>query len=276
MLRTRDFLGLRRATDGAWSMAVGSQNIGGRRGSLFGGSGLAAGVAALEESADRPVAWATGQYVSTVQQGSVMDIDIHFPAMGHSMAQGRAVGMVGDAEIISIVAALGQRREEVRGVWTTAPDVPRPQDCELLERTFEVPCVHDHVDIRLAGGMFGFNGQGDPSGDGNLRLWVRMPEVALDAPALALIADYMSAGVGNAFGTRVHCTSLDNTIRYANPITDAEADGWVLCDGEVAFAGNGLAYGSGHIWSESGRLLATASQSMTVGLMTDESGKIRR
>lgn len=250
-------------------MEVGSQNIGGRRGSLFGGSGLAAGVAALEVSADRPVVWATGQYVSTVAQGAVMDIEVGFPAMGHSMAQGRAVGTVGDAEIISIVGALGRRREEVRGVWASAPVVPRPSECELLERHFEVPCVHDHVDVRLAGGMFGFNGQGTPSGDGHLRLWVRLPEVALDAPALALIADYMSAGVGNAFGTRVHCTSLDNTIRYANPLTDDDADDWVLCDAEVAFAGNGLAYGSGHIWSEDGRLLATASQSMTVGLMTD-------
>lgn len=267
MQRTRDFIGLRRATDGAWSMAVDSQNIGGRRGSLFGGSGLAAGVAALEESADRPVAWATGQYVSTVTRGAVMDIDVRFPAMGHSMAQGRAVGRVGDTEIISIVAALGRRREEVRGVWVSAPAVPKPDDCEILERHFEELCVHDHVEVRLARGMFGFNGQGTPSGDGHLRIWVRIPEATLDAPALALIADYMSAAVGNAEGTPVHCTSLDNTIRYANPIAEDEAEQWVLCDAEVSFAGNGLAYGSGHIWSESGRLLATASQSMTVGMM---------
>ena len=270
MVCTRDFLGLRRDEHGAWAMSVGSQNIGGRRGSLFGGSGLAAGVAALEESAERPVVWATGQYVATVQQGAVLDIEVAFPAMGHSMAQGRAVGTADGTEIISIVGALGTRREEVRGMWATAPDVPRPEASELLERHFEVPCVHDHVDVRLASGMFGFNGQGTPSGDGRLRLWVRMRDVTLDAPALALIADYMSAGVGNAFGTRVHCTSLDNTIRYANPVTATEADEWVLCDAEVAFAGNGLAYGSGHIWSESGRLLATASQSMTVGLMTDD------
>ena len=274
MQSTRAFLGLTRgeSRDGVdtWSMAVGSQNIGGRRGSLFGGSGLAAGVAALEESAERPVVWATGQYVSTVALGSEMAIEVAFPAMGHSMAQGRAVGTVEEREIISIVGALGTRNEAVAGVWATAPVVPSPDACELLDRHFDVACVHDHVEVRLASGMFGFNGQGTPSGDGHLMLWVRMPGVALDAPALALIADYMSAGVGNAVGAKVHCTSLDNTIRYANPLLPDEADQWVLCDAEVTFAGNGLAYGSGHIWSESGRLLATASQSMTVGLLTDE------
>jgi len=250
-------------------MVVESQSIGGRRGSLFGGAGLAAGVAALEESADRPVVWATGQYVSTVALGSEMAIEVAFPAMGHSMAQGRALGTVDGREIISVVGALGTRREEVAGVWAEAPAVRPPDECELLERSFDVPCVHDHVDVRLASGMFGFSGQGEPSGDGHLMLWVRMPEVALDAPALALIADYMSAGVGNAIGTMVHCTSLDNTIRYANPLLPEDAGRWVLCDAEVAFAGNGLAYGSGHIWSESGRLLATASQSMTVGLLSN-------
>jgi acyl-CoA thioesterase len=36
----------------------------------------------------------------------------------------------------------------------------------------------------------------------------------------------------------------------------------VLCDNRMEYAGNGFGHGTVHLWSESGTLLATASQSM--------------
>lgn len=252
-------------------MPVSDRVIGGGRGSLFGGCGLAAGVVALEGSADRPVVWATGQYLSTVGVGSQLSFDVAFPAMGRSMAQGRTIGRVDDHEIISVVGALGRRREEIAGVWREARPAPGPNESDPLVRHFEAACIHDHVEVRVAKGMFGFSGQGEPSADGELVLWLRMPEVDHDAAALALMADYMSAAVGNAAGVPSRCTSLDNTIRFAS--RDYDRNGWVRCDADITYAGDGVAYGHCHMWSEAGMLLATASQSMTVGFMQEEDRK---
>jgi len=76
-------------------------------------------------------------------------------------------------------------------------------------------------------------------------------------------------------GHIMHCTSLDNTIRFAGPT----ASEWVLCDNRMEFAGNGFGHGSAHLWNERSQLLATASQSMIVrapepaALTTPDRGK---
>jgi acyl-CoA thioesterase len=120
--------------------------------------------------------------------------------------------------------------------------------------------VHEHIELRLARGAFGFSGFGTPSTDGGSLLWVRMPHVEHDAGALAIIADFMPSVVGNALGRIMHCTSLDNTIRFGR----LEPTRWVLCDNRMEYTGNGFGHGSVHLWSESGTLLATASQSMII------------
>src|SRR3954469_6771395 len=78
-------------------------------GFLFGGCGLAAGIAALEGTTGRPVVWATAQYLSFARPPSVMDIDVTVPSAGHQVSQARAVGHVGENEILTVNAALGHR-----------------------------------------------------------------------------------------------------------------------------------------------------------------------
>ena len=56
------------------------------------------------------------------------------------------------------------------------------------------------------------------------------------------------------------CTSIDNTIRYANQ-SDSE---WVLCENHMDFVGDGFGYGSVNMWNQDGVLLATASQTIIV------------
>ena len=146
------------------------------------------------------------------------------------------------------------------GLWDTMPDAPAPADCEEMESHHEVASLSDHVEIRIADGMFGFSGAGKPSGDNKTLLWVRMPELHNDPGTLAIIADYMPSALGNALGKMMGCTSLDNTIRFAN---HAETE-WVLCENIIDFVGNGFGYGHVRMWSESGVLMATASQSMIV------------
>ncbi len=54
--------------------------------------------------------------------------------------------------------------------------------------------------------------------------------------------------------------SLDNTLR----VVRLEPTEWVLCDIRIQALVNGYGQGVAYLWSESGSLLATASQSMSV------------
>ncbi|MFT7687927.1 MAG: acyl-CoA thioesterase-2 [Candidatus Azotimanducaceae bacterium] len=242
-----------------WRLPVVEKTTGGR-GSLFGGVGLAAGIVALEQASDKPVIWATGQYLSLTQQPVMLDLEVILPAVGRNVTQGRVVGHLGKQEVITILGACGARPGLRDGMWQSMPDAPRPEDCVESNRGEQGESLHHHVDIRMARGMFGFSGQGTATKDGQSLFWVRMPEVKHDAGALAIMADYMPSCIGNALGEVIGCTSLDNTIRFAN-LVESE---WILCDNKVEFIGNGFAYGTVHMWSDTGVLLATASQSMIV------------
>jgi acyl-CoA thioesterase len=242
-----------------WQLPITADLTGGR-GSLFGGAGLAAGIVALEQATEKPVMWATGQYLSIVQQPVTLDLEVSLPAIGRNVSQGRVVGHLGDKEIITILGAVGERSDASSGMWLSCPEAARPEDCPLVVRHHDSASMHDHVEIRLVSGMFGFSGAGEPRDDGRSLLWARMPKVEHDAGALAIIADYMPSALGSALGKIMYCTSIDNTIRYANrDMTD-----WVLCDNRMEFVGNGFGYGTMHMWSEQGKLLATASQTMIV------------
>lgn len=248
-----------------WELPI-TADLSGGRGSLFGGAGLAAGIVALEQATGKPVIWATGQYLSIVQQPVTLDLEVKLPAIGRNVTQGRVVGHLGDKEIITILGAVGERPEVVAGMWLECPDAPAPETCQGLNRHFNEASLHDHVDIRIAKGMFGFSGDGEPSDDGRSLLWARMPNVEHDAGALAIIADYMPSVLGSAFGRPMHCTSIDNTIRFANQ----EETQWVLCDNRMEFVGKGFGYGTVHMWSQKGTLLATASQSLIVRVPVPE------
>jgi acyl-CoA thioesterase len=255
-----EFLALTHPVDTQrWQLAL-SARVSGGRGSLFGGVGLAAGIVALEHATNKPVIWATGQYLSLTRLDERLDLEVILPAIGRNVVQGRVVGHVGDREVITVLGAAGSRSSAAEGCWETFPD-PRPaQSCPPIPRNHETESLHEHIELRLAHGSFGFSGFGSPSTDGRSLLWARMLDVNHDAGALAIIADYMPSVVGNALGRIMHCTSLDNTIRFGR----LEPTRWVLCDNRMEFAGNGFGHGTVHLWSEQGTLLATASQSMIV------------
>lgn len=255
-----EFLALNHPIDTQrWQLAL-DRKVSGGRGSLFGGAGLAAGIVALEHATNKPAIWATGQYLSLTRLGERLDLEVILPAIGRNVVQGRVVGHVGDREVITVLGAAGARPSAAEGCWETFPAPPRPEDCPLIPHGHEEESLHEHIEVRLARGSFGFSGFGTPTDDGRSLLWVRMPEVQHDAGALAIIADYMPSVVGNAIGRIMHCTSLDNTIRFGR----LEPAPWVLCDNRMEYAGNGFGRGTVHLWSESGTLLATASQSMIV------------
>ena len=253
---------------GTRTMPVGGRAVGGGRGSLFGGVGLAAGIVALEREAGKPAVWATGQYVSTLFPPSTLDLDVTLSAVGRTVTQGRVLGSHDGAEIISVVGAAGIRNEPARAIGETMPDVPPPDECIDAGRTKSEESIHDHVEVRVARGTFGFTGVGELSGDNRTVLWTRFDGVRVDAAALAIMADYSPSALGNSIGRVANLSSLDNTIRFGDlPSEDETTDGWIMIDTRVEFVGNGFSHSTCVMWSRTGDLLAVASQSATVVIL---------
>ncbi|HEU5083610.1 MAG TPA: acyl-CoA thioesterase [Acidimicrobiales bacterium] len=230
---------------------------------LWGGCGLGAGIEAMERTTGRPVIWATAQYLSYAQTGSIMDIDVIVANAGKTVTQARAVGHVGDREILTVNAALGHRDTPASGMWERMPDVPTPEECEIRfgvtpDEEGLTDGMMSRLDFRLASARTYDDLVGNPMPDGNCSMWARMPDVLeMSGASLAILGDYVPMGLGQALGAHAGGNSLDNTLR----VVDLVPTEWVLLDIQVHAIANGFGHGLVHLWAQDGTLLATASQS---------------
>jgi acyl-CoA thioesterase len=236
---------------------------------LFGGCGLGAAISAMEALSDRPCIWATAQYLSYATVGEVLDVDVTIAVDGHQITQARAVGHVGNREILTVNAALGVRPMDEAGQWERFPEaVPPPADCPPRPTRLAADgTIHERLDVRMARGRAWEELDGAP-GSGRTLAWARIPEVidGVDATALAILGDYVPMGVGQALGRMGGGNSLDNTLRVARLVpTD-----WVLLDIQVHAVDRGFGHGLVHMFAEDGTLLATASQSCIVRFWTPD------
>lgn len=232
---------------------------------LFGGCGLGAALVALEAASGRPTVWATAQYLAFAPTGSTLDLAVTLAAEGHRVTQARAVGRVGDKEILTVNAALGGPGDlDAEGVWDAPPAVPPPGECppRRLPDQFTTS-IFDQIEVRQASGRT-FDeiarSEGVP-GEPTSALWARVPgQLEPSAATLAVLGDYVTGGVAQPLGRRVFSRSLDNTLR----VVRLEPTEWVLCDIRIQALAHGYGQGTAFLWSEAGTLLATASQSMSI------------
>jgi acyl-CoA thioesterase II len=238
-------------------------------GFLFGGCGLGAAISALEGTSGRPCVWATAQYLSYAKPGEVMDIDVTVAVEGHQITQARAVGHVGNREILTVNAALGIRPIDAHGQWARFPEgVPQPDDCRPRQSFHQVDeSIMDRLDTRIAKGRFWDEMDGE-QGDGHTLMWAQVPEVLDDmsATTLAILGDFVPMGVGQALGRMGGGNSLDNTLRVCRLVPTR----WVLLDIHVDGVEHGFGHGTVHMWSDDGTLLAVASQSCIVRFFDPE------
>jgi acyl-CoA thioesterase len=220
---------------------------------LFGGCGLGAAIAAMEASTGRPVIWATAQYLSYARPPSVVDIDVTIAEEGRLTTQARAVAHVGQTEILTVNAALGDRPFDRTGQWPEMPAVDGPDVLPRRESRWNVEdSIMSRLDQRWAGH--------DPAA-GQTVLWSRMPELLeVSGPSLAVLGDYVPMGISQALELETMSNSLDNTLRVGRPV----ATDWVLIDVRIDLVSRGFGHGSVYLWAEDGTLMATASQSAIV------------
>ena len=261
-MKDHEFLGLQGTHNpNRWILPV-ADRLATRGNFLFGGCGLGASISAMEQTCGRPTVWATAQYLSYARPPSIMDLDVIVPVSGKYNTQARVVAHVGDTEILTVNAALGERPLDISGAWAKMPDVPGPDDCEIIELPkADTPHIHDQVEFRRAKGRWGADGDGTPSEDGHSVLWARFVDgVDMSAAALAVIADFMPSGISEALGRRAGGNSLDNTIRIVQLVPTE----WVMCDIHIHGVHAGFGHGRIHLWSQDGQLMASGSQSVII------------
>lgn len=260
----QEFLGLEATDDPTRYRLPVEQSLCTWGGFLFGGAGLGAAMAAMELATGRPIRWATAQYLSFARPPAVLDLEVVVPSAGHRISQARAIGHVGDTEILTVLGALGSRPHDQHGTWASFPEgIPAPDDCKPREHRshhYRGESVMSRFEQRLARGRNPAELDGVP-GDGGSALWVRLPEgLEASAAALAILGDYVPFGIGQALGVGAGGTSLDNTLRMHRSVPTR----WVLIDVAIHTVRDGFAHGRVFLWSEDRTLLAIASQSAIV------------
>jgi acyl-CoA thioesterase-2 len=244
-----------------WNLPV-VEGISTGGGFLFGGCGLGAAIAAMEGTTGRPVVWATAQYLDYARPSSIMDIDVTVAVAGKKTTQARAVGHVGGTEILTVNAALGRRDFPLTGQWVQFPDVPVPDECPQRESRWNVGAsIMSRLDQRWALAPDAIDGAAVSDSPAHCAVWSRMPELLqVSAGSLAVLGDYVPLGLGVALDVEVMSNSLDNTLRVVQTVETE----WVLVDIRVESVFNGFGHGHVYLWSETGILMATASQSALV------------
>jgi acyl-CoA thioesterase-2 len=237
---------------------------------MFGGVGMGAAIAAMERTCGRPAIWATAQYLSYARPGSVVDIDVRVPAHGKTVSQARVIAHVGDKEILTVNAALGERPGGAKHQWVEAPKAPPPSECPESHRwPGQEDGLHGQFEVRIAVGADKGDRKSGPSADGRRVIWLRPRSGgAIDSAMLAIMADHVPSGAGAALGRDAGGNSLDNTIRFLDP----EPTEWVLGDIAIIASANGFAHGAIRLFADSGRLMATASQSMILRYRDEAAG----
>jgi acyl-CoA thioesterase len=226
---------------------------------LFGGCGLASALVALEEASARPTIWATAQYLSYASFGSTVTVKTDLAVVGGHVTQARATAFAEDREILTVNGAFGLGELTAVTPWITMPEVKAPEECpeRVMPERFN-RSIFNHVEVRIALGR-PFNEIDGTPGSPISALWSRVPgHVDIAAATLAIFGDYVAGALSQPLGFPTMGRSLDNTIR----IVTLEPTDWVLTEIHMHALSGGFAQGTAYMWSQSGTLLATASQSI--------------
>ena len=241
-------------------------------GALYGGTGVAASVLAMEAATQRDALWVVTQYVAQAHVGETIDVDVDPLALGGRIAQVQVTASVGDRTIFCALGATAHPRPGgLTGQYLPMPSVSPPDDSgpmpfgpgssEGREMAFS-----RRLEFRQAA----FVGEPPP---GSLALWARLEGAdELTRAGIAYLADMVPPAVARAAGKLGGGFSLDNSLRFA----DVPPADWVLLDLRGELASNGYGHGSFTAWTADGALVATGSQTASMAYLFEEADDFHR
>jgi acyl-CoA thioesterase len=233
-------------------------------GVLYGGTGAAATVMAMETATQGGAIWMLTQFIAPAHVGERISWTVHTLARGRYVAQLQVTATVDDRVIFCALGATGRARPNgLTGQFDAMPLVTPPEDSRPLRHGLARPepdeLVHPNLELREAA----FEPTRPP---GRLALWARLTTGAdLTRAGIAYLADRVPMAITRGAGRMAPGFSLDNCLRFAAiPQTQ-----WVLLDLQGQVASHGYGHGSFTAWSPDGTLVATGSQSATMARVLD-------
>jgi acyl-CoA thioesterase II len=241
---------------------------------LFGGSGLAACVAAMSAAERRPLIWTTVQYLAYARPSEQLTVEVETLVRGSNTVQLRAEARVGDRLVLCAMGAAGERSggdsRQIR--WFGSPRSPEASR-QVRNKHANPRGVSTQFEFRLSKGRFPSEGETFVRlSNGRMGLWVKLLNGApIDASVLAIVSDYVSDALSDAVGRRVHASSIDNTLRFG-AIQQTE---WLYCDITVEQIHSGVGHGRMEIYTQEGQWMASSSTSMILRDPRDAETDIR-
>ena len=213
---------------------------------FMGGVGMATHIDALQRFFDKPLLWATIQFLNHGMMGDDMVLDVETVSGGRNVVQAMVTMRRDDVVLHRSLAALGQRGGEADRAFVTMPEVAPPDKCPE-----KAPDLFANDENLI--GQFERKTALEDAATGTEYVRIRANFVPpIDAAYLALVSDFF---LGAHERTR-RGTSLDNTFRLIN----TKPTEWILAATQMSSFTRGAAQGSMHLFAEDGTLLATSSQ----------------
>ena len=226
-------------------------------GALFGGTALAASLAAMELATGRAALWSTVQFVASASAGEEIAVGVEVLAGGRYIDQLRITATTGDRLVFTAIGSAATRRADgIRGTGPSMPEVAPPDESPAMgsSRGWFSHSELGHHRVSEFRETTRLDGDERP---GRMTIWARLTgETSNTAAKLGFLADMVPVAICRAAGVMGAGTSLDNSLRVGR-LVDSE---WVLLDQEGHVADGGYGHGLVHLWSPGGVLLGTGSQ----------------
>jgi acyl-CoA thioesterase len=229
-------------------------------GVLYGGTGAAAAVMAMEAVTQRPALWVATQFVAYAQLGEVIELEAQTLASGKRIAQVQVVARVDERVIFTALGATADPRPNgLTGQYEQMPRVTAPDHSPPLHGG---PPASDVREVGFSRNLEFREALLDEPHQREMALWARLtpPRPELTPAGVAYLADMVPGAVARAAGKLGGGFSLDNALRF----TEVRPAEWVLLHLRGDAATHGYGHGSFTAWSRDGVLLATGSQTASM------------
>lgn len=256
-----EWLGLRAVGEGRWELDVTPGVVAGS-GALYGGWATATVLAVGRTLCAHRPRWVSAHFTGLARLGDTVSLTATVVSAGRTVTHLAVEATTGGSDerraTYSARATFGDRPAVAEAAGPPPPAVPPAAEAEPFDLPVHEGTFADRLEWRLAP----VSGSPRP-----VACWWVRPQTGPDggSPGLevtaAVLADYLTYGIGRAASTQVGGLSVDNGLRLHR---HGPRHGWLLLEAAADSLDGGFGSGTARIFDEEGRLVATGSQTMVL------------